>query len=193
MKKFIIGKTAASMVALRQIKTGSDKIDFMAYMLPQKVEDGKLYNCRGNCIGSWDAEDQELFPVERVLEASRFTDALLNEVLTPINKLFGSASEQELLINADDPLEDENEIDDDVEEAEVVDDEPKKKGKKGKKDPEPEPEEDEAPDAVDTVDAIKEAIKGGEFKEAKKMLKALGEDHPKYAKLKKKLKEAKNG
>lgn len=97
-QKNTIAMIETAMVVCRQW----NKLDAVRRLLPQKLEDGLLYNFHGQVIGSWDAEDQELCKLERVMDATKVTDALLNDIMKPANQLFGSAAEREEVEDDDD-------------------------------------------------------------------------------------------
>ncbi len=101
-KSYVMAKTNTAMAAARQIKTGADKKDWIGYMLPQKIENGHMINFRGQNLGLWDVEDQEIVPMEVYTDQKVVTDAWLNKIFEPINKLFGTASEQKAIEESED-------------------------------------------------------------------------------------------
>lgn len=165
----MISRVGATMTALRQLR--GDRKDFARLMIPQRLEGGQLLAVGGGVLGSWDGEDQEIYPAE-LMDQKVVTDAWLNKLFEPVNKLFGSASEQEAILNSSiDGLGAEGQI-------------PDEDG------PEPAEEDDNSPSDLDidaeesnSVDTSKleKAIKKGNAEKAQKLLKGLKEDLPKDA------------
>ena len=91
-KATIIAVTEVSMAALRQLK--GDRKEYAEIMLPQRLEDNKLINFKDQVIGTWDGEDQEIYPLE-YMKQKMVTDAWLNKLFAPINGFLGTASERE--------------------------------------------------------------------------------------------------
>jgi len=162
-KKSMAGFYTAAMAAVRQ----GDRKSMLKSMMPQRLEDGKLYNVNGTVIGSWpDAEDQEIIPFDRIENVSRVTEAFLTEIFSNVNQFLGTASEREELS--------------DVEEADTV----------GDVLSDPEPGEDLLDETFDTG-PIEKAIAKGKLKKAKALLEANKEvmDHDDYKALKKQIKK----
>ena len=186
MKALLIARTEGTMAAVRQCTDGKSRIEHMKVMLPQRIEDGHFINCSGDKIGTWDGEDQEIFPLERLVNATRCTDALMNEIYKPINGLFGTASER---AKTKDECEGycepdaEGYCEPDAEGDDVID-------------VEIEPDKSGFGEDVSILKDINKAIEKGKLKKAKSLLEASKEilDHDDYKSLKKQIKKAaKNG
>ncbi len=214
----VIAKLEGAMAATRQIKTGADKLDFIMFMFPQQIKDGKLINFKGKIIGAFDADDQVLVEASRVLDATKVTDALMNDVFNPLNKLFGSAGERAEAVTEDNEEEvidlneetapakdiDEDDILDAIEDAVDKDDldEAKKqlallpKSNDEYNDMKTLVEElaakqvpvEEPKDEL--IDDLEDALEDNDFEDAHAILKELGRKHPRYKELKEKVEAA---
>lgn len=78
------------MAMLRQGK----RVD-MIKVMPQRVEDGKLYNAMGNVMATYTGEDIEFETVEKLTETTRVTEIFLDGYYKKINEYFGPVSERE--------------------------------------------------------------------------------------------------
>lgn len=150
-----------------------DKKQALSYLIPQRIEDEKLYNFKNQVIMSFEGEDCVFHEDASVIDdAGRVTEKLLTDIYKPINDYFGPASkiansEVDPNVEGDEPEDDEEiECNDDVTESDDNDDM-----------------------IVDIVTTVKSFIKDGELKAAKKFLKKY-EDHDDYKKAKKMLKKA---
>ena len=155
-----------------------DKKEAIEYLLPQRIEDGKMYNFKNQVVMSYDGEDCVFHEDGDIVKnVSRVTDKFLNDFYLPINKYFGTASEQ-----AKGP-EIETVVDDG---DELLDDGPsEKKSKKDKKKSKNEPIISDGT----LIHDIKGLISNGELKAAKKLLKK-NEGDDDFKKAKKLLKKA---
>lgn len=211
----VIAKYEGIVATLRQIKTSADKLDFITLMIPQKIENGKLYNFKGKEIGAFDADDQELVDASRVLEATKVTDALMNDVFNPLNKLFGSAGERDTAKESDEELRpdtDENDMDDipAIDEEDILDalEDALDKGDatEARKQlallPKSNDEYDDMKKLVDElvaksepkiddfIEDIEDALEDNDFEDAYAILKEMGRKHPKHKEMKQKIEDA---
>lgn len=145
-----------------------DKKDALAIMMPQRVEDNKLYNFRNDVIGGCDGKDIVFHEDESIItETTRITDKFLNAFYAPMEAYFGETT-------SDNEDEDDNSEPDDVY---TVDEEKPKKNKKNA-------------DDLSLISEIQDLIEKDDLKAAKKLLKA-NPDHGDFKKAKKLIKKAK--
>lgn len=150
----------------------NDKKEMLAYLAPQKIVDGKVYNFKGNIIaGIEDAEDQELNAPTALDDATRVTQALVERLFKPMMLLLGDVT-------------------DDAPAEEPKAEKKAKKAKKEKVEDEPKDIEEAVAEVEDDGDDEPKTTK--EFiKELKAELKGLEKGTKEYKKLKKQIKKLK--
>ena len=144
----MIANIEGMLVLARQEAGGTvNKIKFMQKMLPQRLVDGTLYAADDSVRGTWDGEDTVIFDKERLMKATRFTTALLNEVVTPLNHFMGSAGERDAVTKDEKAVlkGDPEDLPEDVGESEEV--------------------------PADVAEEVEKLIGKGKMKKAKKLLK----------------------
>ena len=166
-----------SMGAIRQLNkaSASDKVAWLSHHIPQAVIDGELVNFVGEVMGKTNLPDQEFVKVERLMSAQVITDALLNDLMHPLNITMFS-KEYDAVGETDG--EDGEVIDD---EEPIVDEKPKKDKKKKK--------DEKIEDLPVDTENLEKAISKGKIEKATKILKSLKSVLPKetYKKFKKQI------
>ena len=79
--------------AIQATKT-SDRFEQLQYTIPQRLEDGKLYNYKNVCIGTHDAPD-EVFGDADIEAPNRFTTAFVKRITDPVQKLIDASEAPE--------------------------------------------------------------------------------------------------
>lgn len=78
------------MAMLRQAK----RVD-MIKLMPQRVEDGKMYSAFGTVMATYNGEDIEFETAEKLNGTTRVTEIFLDNYFKKINEYFGPVSERE--------------------------------------------------------------------------------------------------
>jgi len=162
-----------SMGAIRQLNkaAASDKVAWLSHHMPQAVINGELVNFLGEVMGKTNLPDQEFVKAERLTSAQVITDALLNDLMHPLNITMFSkeyeAIDRTACVAADECAIDEADVNEEPEFSKDLSEDEAKKEKKKKKH---EGKIEELP--VDTAD-LEKAIAKGKIEKATKILKSL--------------------
>ena len=162
-----------SMGAIRQLNkaAASDKVAWLSHHMPQAVINGELVNFLGEVMGKTNLPDQEFVKAERLTSAQVITDALLNDLMHPLNITMFSkeyeAIDRTACVAADECAIDEADVNEEPGFSKDLSEDEAKKEKKKKKH---EGKIEELP--VDTAD-LEKAIAKGKIEKATKILKSL--------------------
>ena len=153
-----------SMGAIRQLNkaSASDKVAWLSHHMPQAVIDGEVVNFLGEVMGKTNLPDQEFVKVERLMSAQVITDALLNDLMHPLNITMFS-KEYDAVDGTDDMIA---EVEEAINVEEPMVDEKPKKDKKKKK-------EEKVEDLPVDTENLEKAISKGKIEKATKILKSL--------------------
>jgi len=171
-----------SMGAIRQLNkaSASDKVAWLSHHMPQAVIDGEIVNFLGEVMGKTNLPDQEFVKVERLMSAQVITDALLNDLMHPLN--ITMFSKEYDTVDGTDKATGLDEDEDAINAEEPIADEKPKKDKKKKKD-------EKIEDLPVDTENLEKAISKGKIEKATKILKSLKSVLPKetYKKFKKQI------